>query len=297
MPLEYKSFAGFEDILPVLDEYVVWHGNLVQSCLEGKPSTEEAPAIFLQWIVKALADKNLTGAEATKVRAIHKDMIAAAQAFTAKCKNPEKMPLKEYAEFTRHYQEFIRCMRHFESDMAIENSGFDESTGLRSVKFLQYDISVEMERLARQGHPFSLALVKINNFKDEWREREEDCRIMIRRIAEEIKACLRSFDDAYYLGDEYFLLAMKHTDVLGSQAGMNRLNQGVIAAHILSPDDGDPEISISTVLSEPSIGDTLETLLANMKKDLLGIESRGTILQYNDMSPIQRYMHSLGKDS
>lgn len=297
MPLEYKPFTGFEDIMPVLDEYVVWYGRLVRSCLEGKPVIDDAPAIFLQWIVKAIKDGNISAEAAGQIRATHKGLVDAAKSFSARYDPSGKMPLKEYAELNAYYEEFVRGMRRFESDLAINHSGFDKQTGLRSMRFLQYDIAKEMERLARQGNPFSLALVKINRYRDAWRDKDEEFTSMLRRISDEIKECLRAFDDAYYMGDEYYLLVLKQTDILGSQAAMNRLNQGVTAAHILSPDDDGVDVSISTVLSEPSVGDTLETLLDNMKKDLLGIEARGTILQYNDMSPVQRYMHSLGKES
>ena len=55
------------------------------------------------------------------------------------------------------------------------------------------------------------------------------------------------------------------------------------------------EVSVSSVLCEPTPGDSVDQLLANMKKDLLGIDEKGAVLQYNEMSPIQRYMLSMEK--
>jgi diguanylate cyclase len=289
MALEYKSKIGLDVIMPVLDEYVVWYGKIVRAYFEGKPTRETPPAVFNDWLAGAGLPENV----ADKARGIHQGMIDAANMFITKFASRENPPLTEYNDFSRYYEEFIQFMRRLEFDHATENSIFDEKTGLRSPKFMSDDIAREMERRARRGNPFSLALVKINNFKDEWRGNESACRPMVLKISEKLKECLRSFDDAYYLGDEYFLLSLKHADLLGSQAALARLNGLIAAAHIPAPDSG--EISVSSVLSEPTPGDKLDDLLANMKKDLQGIEVKGTVLQYQDLSPIQRYIHSIEK--
>ena len=295
MALEYKSQLGLEAIMPVLDEYIVWYGRLVKSYFEGVPTKEAEPRVFEEWLAKAKAEKSISGATAEKAVAIHKGMVSAANSFTIKIASQEAPPLHEYNDFAGHYEEFIQFMRRLEFDHALDNSGFDEKTGLRSLKVMKSDIAREMERRARRGNPFSLALVKINNFKGQWRQDEDLCRDMVRKISSQIKECLRSFDDAYYLGQEYFLLSLKHADTLGAQAALNRLNIGITTAHIPVPGDPMDEVSVSSVLFEPTPGDTLEDLLKNMKKDLEGVDSRGTVLQYNDVSPLQRYIHSIDR--
>ncbi len=295
MVLEYKSQIGLDAIMPVLDEYVVWYGRLVKSYFEKTPSKTAPPAVFNDWLNKATKEKSVDELTAERVRRIHEGMVKAAEEFSSKFIT-NTSPAKEYDELNRHYEEFIQMMRRLELDHATENSGFDEKTGLRSAKLMKDDIAREMERRARRGNPFSLALVKINHFGEDCYKDEERCRDMIKKISDKVKESLRSFDDAYYLGGEYFVLALKHADMLGSQAAVNRLNQGVTAAHIPRLNDPIEEVSISTVVSEPTQGDNVDDLLANMKKDLEGIDSKGTVLQYNDVSPLQRYIHSIGKD-
>jgi diguanylate cyclase len=291
MALEYKSKIGLDVIMPVLDEYVVWYGKIVRAYFEGELAREPPPAVFTEWLSGAGLPENVVA----KARGIHQEMTEAANKFITKFSSHENPPLAEYNDFSRYYEEFIQFMRRLEFEQASESSIFDEKTGLRSVKFMRDDIAREMERRARRGNPFSLALVKINNFKDEWRGNEAICRPMVVKIADKLKECLRSFDDAYYLGDEYFLLSLKHADLLGSQAALTRLNGLIAASYIPAPDAGSEEISVSTVLSEPTPGDKFDDLLTNMKKDLQGIEAKGTVLQYNELSPIQRYIHSIEK--
>jgi diguanylate cyclase len=296
MALEYKSLIGLEAIMPVLDEHVIWYGKLLRSYFENKPFNDAAPMVFSEWLVGAKAEKSISQDTAERVRRIHEGMVHAAHNFAAKSIEREQMPTSEYIEVSRHYEEFIQAMRQIELDQAVENSGFDEKTGLRALKLLQADISREMERRARRGNPFSLALIKINKFHEDCRGNEPLCAPMIRKIADQIKDSLRSFDDAYYLGEEYFLLSLKHADLLGSQAALSRLNQAITSAHIPTPHDPLEEVSISSVVSEPTPGDKLDDLLNNMKKDLEGINAKGTVLQYNDISPLQRYLHSMTKD-
>lgn len=281
--------------MPVLDEYVVWYGKLMKSYFEGVPIRDPAPTVFLVWLEKAKEEKKVDALMVERVSRIHKDMVEAADAFILKSGIRENAPVKEYDELSRHYEEFIQTMRRFELDYVTENSGFDEKTGLRAVKFLKSDFAREMERRARRGNPFSLALVKINKFDDIWKEDEERLRRIIHQISAQVKECLRSFDDAYYLGEEFFLLALKHADMIGSQAAATRLSQGITEAHIAVPGDPSEEVSISSVVSEPLPGGALDDLLANMKKDLEGIDAKGTVVQYNELSPLQRYIHSIDK--
>ena len=89
---------------------------------------------------------------------------------------------------------------------------------------------------------------------------------------------------------------MKHADLLGSQAAINRLNHDIAAARIPCPDTTGKTVSVTTLVSEPSPGDDVDTLLANMKRDLEKVEESGAVIQYNDLSPLQRYIHSLDQN-
>lgn len=289
MPLEYKSQIGLDEIMPVLDEYIVWYGKIVRSYFQGVPFKESPPGVFTDWLEKAELSPNTQ----ERGRRIYQGMVDAAKAFVTKYASRETPPLSEYNEFSGYYEEFIQYMRRLELDLATENSGFDEKTGLRSPKLMKDDIARELERRARRGNPLSLALIKINNFRPEWKKDEKPYRAIIAGIADQLRECLRSFDDAYYLGDEYFLLSLKHADMVGSQAAMIRLNRAITAAHIPTPDDPMEEVSVSSVLSEPTPGDSVDQLLENMKKDLANVEGKGIVLQYNEMSPIKRYMLSM----
>lgn len=295
MALEYTSKIGLDAIMPVLDEYVVWYGKLMRSYFEGKALDDLPPSVFDEWV----ENTDLPESIAERARKIHEGMVQAARNFSVKCASHTEgaaPPAVEYNELSRNYEEFIHFMHRLEIDLANENNGFDVRTGLRPAKLMYEDIAREMERRARQGNPFALAIAKINNFQEDWRARPEEIQAMVRDISDRIRQSLRSFDDAYYLGDEYFVLSFKQADMVGAQAALNRLNHALKSSPV--PYHGNPQevVSLTSVFCEPSPGDSLDVLIDNLKRDMGGVEEDGIVLQYNDLSPIQRYMHSIEED-
>ncbi len=293
MALEYKSSIGIESITPILDEHVVWYGQMMRVYFERQGTVPKTPGVFQEWIEKSEMEKSVSEPIAARLRRLHGDMIAAGSIFIAKAMMWDVNPLKEFNEFTRHYEEFIQFMRRIEREQTLENSGIDEKTGLRSLKVMKEDLTREMHRRSRRGSPFALALIKINDFNDDWMKEDEAFILTIRKISDQMRQTLRSFDDAYYLGGQYFLVSLKHADRVGSQAASGRLSAGIHDAHIAQPQNPGKEITVVVLVAEPVEGDDIDTMIDNMKKDLEGINAKGTVLAYNDLSPLQRYVHTI----
>lgn len=293
MALEYKSNIGIEAITPILDEHVVWYGRMMRVYFERQGDMPEIPPVFDEWLTSPETKSTISGFLAGRIERLHGEMVRAGREFIAKATTRDVNPLSQFNELTRHYEEFIQYMRQIEREQALENSGVDEKTGLRSLKVMQDDILREMERRARRGNPFALALVKLNHFTLEWKTDPDKMHQTVRNISDKIRYCLRSFDDAYYLGNEYFLLSFKHADKVGSQAAVARVIAALNEAYIKVPTDESQNIAVSIVISEPEQGDNLDELIQNMKNDLAGIDAQGTVLQFNDISPLQRYIHSI----
>jgi len=295
MSLEYRSTIGIESITPVLDEHVIWYGRLMRAYFERRQEMEPVPPVFTEWLSKAIDENTISVPSADRASRIHQGLVKAASAFALKATTWDINPLPEFNELTRHYEEFIQFMRSVEREQTLENSGVDERTGLRSFKVMNEDIKREMERKSRRGNPFCLILIKINNYDVSWAQ-EESYLLTIRKVSDQIRFCLRSFDDAYYMGGEYFIAVLKQSDKLGAQAALSRFNDSVNQARIVVPNgDGREEISISSVVAEPTEGDDIDKLIANMKRDLGGVDERGAVLQYNDVSPLQRYISTIAK--
>ncbi|MBW2598907.1 MAG: GGDEF domain-containing protein [Deltaproteobacteria bacterium] len=88
----------------------------------------------------------------------------------------------------------------------------DALTGLYNSRHFYDQIRLEIERADRYGHPLSLLLLDIDNFKkfnDSYGHLEGD--VVLVRLGEVIRRCLRKTDSAYRFGGEEFTVILPET--------------------------------------------------------------------------------------
>jgi len=207
----------------------------------------------------------------------------------------EPATYEEYDELTRFFEGFMDTIRRVEKELILDEKGIDLETGLRRKSVLNKDMDREMQRLARQGKPFSLALVRIDYFDQIAKEEGKDVARYLKHVAELIKKSLRSFDDAYRTDDGEFVLALKQADVTGGVRALERLKELLegyrydFASEKLSS----KMVSLSCCVAEPLPDDNVNELIENMRKDLGDIEKdEDAVLEYYELSPLQRYIQT-----
>ena len=155
---------------------------------------------------------------------------------------------------------------------------------LKSAIDIKNDLNKEMERLARNGNPFSLAMVRIDGFEGMGHSLQDAIKI----ISENILKSIRPFDDVYFIEKGYFLLSLKHADMVGTNAAIGRLQQA-----LLLDQNNKLQATISSCVAEPVTGDEINDLLQIMRKDLKEHENdKETVLKFLDVSPLQRYINT-----
>mgnify|MGYP001378384238 CR=1 FL=1 len=88
----------------------------------------------------------------------------------------------------------------------------DALTGLYNSRYFYDQLRLEIERADRYGHPLSLLLLDIDNFKnfnDSYGHLEGD--VVLVRLGEVIRRCLRKPDSAYRFGGEEFTAILPET--------------------------------------------------------------------------------------
>ena len=88
----------------------------------------------------------------------------------------------------------------------------DALTGLYNSRYFYDQLRLEIERADRYGHPLSLLLLDIDNFKkfnDSYGHLEGD--VVLVRLGEVIRRCLRKPDSAYRFGGEEFTVILPET--------------------------------------------------------------------------------------
>jgi diguanylate cyclase (GGDEF)-like protein len=184
--------------------------------------------------------------------------------------------------------------------MAMTDSGFDMLTGLRSRQMLTKDLEREMERRSRRGRPFCLALARIDHYAEmKANLPQADYETIISAVGEIIKLCMRSFDDAYRLGNGEFLMCLKQADMTGGTAGLGRLRKLLEEkAPYYTLKGQEVRLTMSSCVAEPQPGDDFESLMDNMRIDLDRFGGDAEMaLEYLEVSPLERFVNALDDES
>jgi diguanylate cyclase (GGDEF)-like protein len=190
-------------------------------------------------------------------------------------------------------------MRRLQHDVARADSGIDPASSLRNKKAMVVELERELERRARRGRPFSLAMASIDNFEVlRNHATEAQLKHIFATVGRLIHKCIRSFDDGYRSGESEFVMSLKHADSAGGTTAINRLRSYLDQEKLTVPDgQGNmAPLTMSYCVAEPVPGDTLDELMKNMRQDLERYREGGnTALQYYEQSPLTRLIRGIEK--
>jgi len=289
MAVEYNNSDKFKALAHILEDYTEWFSR-ISLCVsypdeESLPKDFSMPTSFVDWLESDDVSKEIPVSVMQPVVDIHVAMQEVGTSLIESVRDDRKPKYKEFIELRNLWSSFLATIRRLERDSAMDIDSVDEGTGLRSPLAVDKDLQREMGRLARNGTPLALSLVRIDGFQN-----YDDESVIVPVTVSNIKKSLRPFDDAYYLENGQFLLSLKHTDMAGADAVIARIQRS------LSVDsDNTRKVTISSCVSEPVPGDNMPELLENMKKDLHNhSDSKGAILKFLEMSPLERFVGSIG---
>lgn len=297
MTRSHISQDHIKELEPVFDEYGAWFMNVARrvfypSLTTGKTFT--SPQTFTDWLYEAEKGEFIDSNTLFSIRMLHEDLTSLSEKLINETLKTQKAP--DYDAFDKlatFFEEFINSLRRIEKDYAVGDIDIDIVTGLRSSGMFYKDIRREMDRLARQGKPFCVALARIDGYeKIKQALSKEKMDESMKALAGIVRKSLRSFDDAYRTEEDEFILSLKQTSPNGGLKALNRIKKALEEAPLLLDiKDGPKRLSISSCIAEPLPEDDIRTLLANMKKDMDGAASDpGTIIEYFEMSPLQRFL-------
>ena len=303
MPLTYDQDSQLNALSPVLDEHAEWFTRVIRHVFYPEKKMENdllaIPDSFESWATVISQIEGIQNEELDRVRRVHSDMHESAKDLISNLSEiGEKPAIKKFDTLVTFYEEFVSNIRRMEREAAMTDSGLDPLTGLRTRHVMAKDLEREMERRARRGRPFCLALAKIDHYDEIKNLPQELHDKAMQDVSEIIRLTIRSFDDAYRLQDGEFIMCLKQTEMSGGAASLNRLRK-LIEERSPSYMIGGQEkrISLSACVSEPQPGDNIETLIENMRGDMTryGGEEE-TVLEYFEQSPLQRFVSDLAHD-
>lgn len=289
MTLEYEQKTeNFSAVATILDDYIQWYMQVSTAVAYPNDASVEddlsSPNSFLDWVNASMEKGSLLADVLDNLVGLYTDLLASSEILIQTVSDHKKPDYQDYLDFKNLFDAFTGRLRRLERDSAAEGAGMDEKTGLRSQKVMEDDLKKEIERVARQGSPFSLVLTRIDNYLS-----FEDKDSVIELTVDNIKKCMRTFDDAYYMDDGVFLLSLKQADMIGAQAATTRLQN-----FIKTDEKNRDEVTLSYCMSEPVSGDEIDELVNNMKADLESYDDEeDVVLKFIESSPLQRYIDEI----
>lgn len=285
-------------MLPVIGDHSEWFDALIQNLfypeMRGKLLGADKPASFAEWIKGTRQDGIVQEELLENLAAMHRDMMRAADKLLVESKEVQAKPdFEAFQTFLNVYEEFSQRLRRLERDFLLDGTGYDPFTGLRSPKVLHQDIERELHRLSRRGKHFCVAFARIDGTESlEKTYTEEQRQAFVKVIADLIKLSVRSFDDAYYMGQYEYVLSLKQADMAGGVSALERLRRELEKQNIVvETEKGPMALSLSCCIAQPVQGDDIGELLKNLKNDLHSSNRQpDSVLEYFELSPLQRYV-------
>lgn len=190
-------------------------------------------------------------------------------------------------------------------------SSHDPLTGLHNRRYFNEMLEYEVGRSKRHGHEFSLLMLDLDDFKDVNDTWGHPCGDMVlRRIAESLKAETRKGDLSARLGGDEFILMLTETGREGAQMVAEKLRRRMRENQYQAPDGTHFHITTSIgIVTYPHDADTVSDLMAGVDmglyrakaqgKDTIGtLESVGTQLRHNRLTrdTVEKLRQALKED-
>jgi diguanylate cyclase len=299
LPLIYDNTEYQEVVTPVIEEYSAWHNSVMLSVFYPETALLAAQPQGLANLTSGVDDLDIVQQLPLKrMIQLHSELVGQANKLLSVAQNGQKPEYSDMERYLELFDNFQLSLNRLENDRLLEDSGIDALTHLRSRRVMATDLTREVERRARLGKPFSMALIRIDDF-NKYREHQdsEQHRQMLMAVADKVRKCLRSFDDAYRARDGEFILSLKHSDIAGGTAVLNRLRKIMDQEVVYVAYGAEKQaLTLSGCVAEPMPGDNLEQLLSNMRQELERYDvDHAKAFEYHEVSPLKRFVENFNE--
>ncbi len=263
----------------VLDEHLRWIGQWHRAAFfRGGQGGERvsAPASFAAWCVAANKDDLAHQPAVEKLVTLHEQMHRNAKLVLLKAAAGDAPTESEYESVIGRFEEFVLQLRRVERAFGAAASGLDPLTGLRTRRGMQEALEREHNRFRRAGQGFCIALCDIDKFKgvNDTYGHDVGDRVLAATAAA-ISRGIRSFDEAFRMGGEEFLVCLKETSLAEGYRVIERLRIDLMRSPITLPDGRLVSVTASFGLVEAEPDLSVEDLIVCADRALYQAKNAG----------------------
>ncbi len=291
-PPQPPALSPAEGLGMVLDEHLRWIGQWHRAAFyrEGQGGESmSAPASFAAWCAAARRDDLAHQPAVEKLATVHEQMHRQAKLLLMKAAGGEPPDEDEYESVMGRFEEFVTLLRRVERAFGAAASALDPLTGLRSRRGMQEALEREMNRFLRSGSPFCLVLSDIDKFKSVNDTYGHDIGDRVLSLfAAVISRGIRSFDEAFRMGGEEFIVCLKETTLDEGFRVIDRLRADLMDTPIPLPDGRVIGITSSFGIVETQPGVSVDEMIIRADKALYHAKhsGRNRVVRYGADMPM-----------
>ena len=276
-PTETPSPA--ETLGIVLDEHLRWIGQWHRAAFFRRGQGGErvsAPASFAAWCSMASNDDLAQQPAVQKLVTLHEQMHRHARLVLLLSAAGVWPDEADYEAVIGRFEEFVLQLRRVERAFGAAASGLDPLTGLRTRRGMLEALEREQNRFRRAGQVFCIAICDIDKFKainDSYGHDVGDR--VLGATAAVISRSIRSFDEAFRLGGEEFLVCLKATSLHEGFRVIERLRRDLMEAPVVLPDGRAITVTASFGLVEARLDLSVEEMVVCADRALYQAKEAG----------------------
>lgn len=288
-----ETLSPAEGLGMVLDEHLRWIGQWHRAAFyrNGEGGVRvSAPASFAAWCAAASKDDLAHQPAVEKLVNVHEKMHRNAKVVLLKAATGEAPTETEYESVISRFEEFVLQLRRVERAFGAAASGLDPLTGLRSRRGMQEALEREMNRFRRAGQGFCLALCDIDKFKgiNDTYGHDVGDRVLAATAAV-ISRGIRSFDEAFRMGGEEFLICLKETSLDEGFHVIDRLRVDLQASPVALPDGREIAVTASFGLVQAELDTPVDDIVVQADRALYQAKNTGRnrVVRYGLDMPVK----------
>jgi diguanylate cyclase len=266
----------------VVDDHIAWLSQWHQAAFYSgsermtKANDLKVPTSFLQWQERAHTVMSQQQPVLDRLTQLHDQLHTAAKLVLLRSPENTALPIEDYEKVLTRFDEFVTAVRRLERAFSEAAAGLDPLTGLRTRQGLQDDFNREVNRFKNAGTPFVVAMVDIDHFKNinDNHGHETGDRVLV-SVVNAILRHIRTYDDAYRMGGEEFMVLLKGLDAGTAAPVLERLRAAVQRLEIKGPDGSQLPVTASFGYTGFADGQSLDQIIASADQALYKAKREG----------------------
>lgn len=300
MAVSYTNTLSIDMLLSDLTALIAWHDDLLRRSFYPESQTAAyAPpqSILLAWCRTARDNNTIEAQVVNRLELVFDELVSIAQSIADN--QGLTLPQETYDIFSRQFNAYLERLRQLYQELAGTAGAIDLLTGLRTPAGLRAELKREQDRYDRKGTPFSIASIaldKLDHLKNNFDKSVIDA--VYTSVAQMIARTIRSFDDAYFMGEGEYLVVLKHVEFMDACAVMDRLCAEIAQTPLALTGGGSVAVTTSMGIAEAQHGEPPDGVLKHAKAARLQAASAGgnRTQEYHEKSALEHFARDMNRE-